>query len=307
MAELVPPQQHKKRRGALHKLSKMLLGGKPAGAAYTQQGREEAAAQAHLPPQPRRRPNPAALTAPLEHSMRQREAAELQGRVLQEQAQHLGEAPEPEAVPAAIRQHLQQQHLQPPAGQQQEGDAALPRARRQQLLTAAEEEQPMAPLEPDADWGEQLMPQHQQQRQHPALPRSPFDVAKLGPAAAGRGGRGPLQELHWQEQAAPVQPPPQQQRAPRPSSGLSEPEAAPYAYPDAAAAGYAAGLAALEAEALAEQAAGGAGAGAAAAATMQAMKSESWDLRRLHVVHSNALYEDGFRPGRSWDNSAFQR
>ena len=240
MAELAPAA-HKKRRGALHKLGKMLRGTKPApGAAAYQQ-----AAQGQG------RPNPAALTAPLEHSMRQQEAAALQEQLLREQAVGAGQryqqpAAEPElaAMPAAIRQPV-------PRGQQ-------PQLQQWQLQQRyAAEVQPQQLGWPDAAaW-------HQHQQQQAGLPRSPFQSPT----------RGPLQEL-----------PPQQQARPRPSSGLSECPASPeaggghYYYPEAAAAGYAAGMADLQAEGLG-LAPGG-----------DAAQEQSWQLRRLHVMHSNGLY-----------------
>lgn len=259
VAELAPTA-HKKKRGALHKLGKMLRGTKPAAGA---------AAYAQAPPQ-RGRPNPAALTAPLEHSMREKEAAALQAQLLQEQAaagqewheqpaaverwhEQQAAEPEPAAVPAAIRQPMQR------GGQPQWQPQDVPAFTLQQQQQHAEHAQQLGWQQPAA-W-----PQQQQREQQLAagLPRSPFQSPT----------RGPLQEV----------PVPQQARPPRPSSGLSEcpasPEAGLYYYPDAAAAGYAAAMAELQAQGLGPAPGGG-----------DASRQESWQLRRLHVVHSNGLY-----------------
>ena len=239
---------HKKKRGALHKLGKMLRGTKPAGGAAAYQ---QAPAQ-------RGRPNPAALTAPLEHSMREHEAVTLQAQLLQEQAaagmwhEQQAAEPQPAVVPAAIRQPVQRgEH---PQWQPQD----LPVFDVQQPQHAAHEQQ--------MGWQQATAwPQQQREQQAAGLPRSPFQSPS----------RGPLQEV----------PLPQQARPPRPSSGLSECPASPeagggqYYYPDAAAAGYAAGMAELHAQGLGTAPGGG-----------DAPRQESWQLRRLHVVHSNGLY-----------------
>ena len=95
--------------------------------------------------------------------------------------------------------------------------------------------------------------------------------------------RAPLQELNQLQQ--------QQQR---PGSGLSDcpPEGSGerYAYPEVAAAGYAAGLAAAQLEEFhdGEDAEAAAGDGSSALA---AQESWRWQQRRLHVMHSNALFD----------------
>lgn len=255
MAELAPStqQQHKK-RGALHKLGKMLRGGKPA---------PPAAAGAIAAPR-QRKPDPAALTAPLEHSMRAREAAALQAQLLSEQlgmpvAAEQHQEPQPAAVPPAIRQHVQQQQYV--QQQQQQYAAQQQYVQQQQRYAAAEAEEELQPQGWPGDpvWAEQWGQQ--------PLRASPLQ----SPVAAGRG---PLQQVQ------------QQQAQVRPGSGLSCP-ASPdrqYAYPADAAAGYAAGLAEAQAEGLGVV-------GGAAAAAGGPPRQESWDLRRLHVVHSNQLYQ----------------
>lgn len=260
VAELAP-QGQKKRRGALHKLGKMLGGGKK-GATPLQQPLEG---------QPRPRPNPAALTAPLEHSMRQQEAAAMQAQLLSEQQgqavavphdqqqparhryqQQAAAEPEPVAVPAAIRQHLQQQRQ----GEQRQ-------QRRQTHFTAAEEAE-----EQLVSWPEHpAWPPQQQQQQQQLTRQSPFESPV----------RGALQELPVPQQLVPRQ---------RPASGLSDcpPEGGRYLYPDAAAAGYAAGLAALQAE--------GFGTPGLPVAGAAGGREESWPDRRLHVMHSNLLFDE---------------
>ena len=282
MAELAPAQQvKKKRRGALHKLSKMLRGGggskqaAATGGAAAAASADEQAAQQQQHPQLRtkQRGNPAALTAPLGHSMLEQEASALQGQVLRERQQqgemhHAAAAmrhqlqaagPEPAQVPAAIWQQQQQQY----ADEQQ-----------QQQHTAAEE---------GGQYGWSAYsdgPFARQQQQHQGAPSPPH----YEPAAPVE--RGPLHELRDNTNT------PQQRQ--RPGSALSDcpPEAEGgaryYSYPDAAAAGYAAGLAEMQAE---MQAAGG-GLGTPGAGELAGMAGQvSWQQRSLHVMHSNALFD----------------
>jgi hypothetical protein len=257
----------KKRRGALHKLGKMLRGGSGKQAVGEQQAQQQ---QAQQQQRGKQRGNPA---APLGHSMLEQEASALQGQVLRERQQkgemhhaaaamrqQHGAEPAPAEVPDATWQQMKQQHAQ----QQEQWE------RRQQQHTAAEE---------GGQFGWAAYDDGPFARQHQAAPSPP----QYEPAAPVE--RGPLHELRGNA--------PQQQRQ-RPGSALSDcpPEggARYYSYPDAAAASYAAGLAEMQAE----MEAAGAGLGTPGAGVLAGMAEQvSWQQRSLHVMHSNALFDGG--------------
>ncbi|KAL4436509.1 hypothetical protein ABPG75_003648 [Micractinium tetrahymenae] len=263
----------KKKRGALHKLGKMLRGGGKSSRQSSAGAEAAAAAVAAgggLPPRPR--PNPGALTAPLGHSMREQEAAALQGRLLRERreqeeaavlqrldsAASAGPSRRPSGLRPAMQERKEQRDGQPAA--QAEQQDAVPG--RQQLFSAAEDAAEGGRWSDyTAAWvqqqAQQAQEEQQQQAQH-AVHREESAAAGAcwAPAQRQRPGSGlsdvPLDGASYAA-AGPVGyalDSPRRQR--RPSSGGSEApaEGGAYQYPDAAAAGYAAGLAAVEAEGL---------------------------------------------------------
>ena len=248
------------------------------GAAAAAAGEQQAQQQQQL--RGKQRGNPAALTAPLGHSMLEQEASALQGQVLRERQQEgemrhaaaamrqqHGVEAAPAEVPDATWQHMeqqQQQHTQQQQEQQQEQWE-----RRQQQHTAAEEGGQF-------NWAAYSDGPFARQ-QHQAAPSPP----QYEPAAPVQ--RGPLHELRGNAPQHPRQ---------RPGSALSDcpPEggARYYSYPDAAAAGYAAGLADMQAE----MGAAGGGLGTPGAGELAGMAAQiSWQQRSLHVMHSNALFD----------------
>lgn len=149
VAELAPAQPKKKKKGALHKLGKMLRGGpKPTPLAPL------------APPGAGRQPraNPAALTAPLEHSMRQQEAAALQEQLLREQveAQQAQQAEEAQLR----RQEAERLPILPMRQRQHEAQLAQPFAGEQPL-----DGRGAAPPEPAAEPDFNLRHTQQQQQQ----------------------------------------------------------------------------------------------------------------------------------------------
>jgi hypothetical protein len=329
VAELAPAQPKKKKKGALHKLGKMLRGG-PKPTPLAPPGPPGAGRQP--------RPNPAALTAPLEHSMRQQEAAALQEQLLREQveAQQAEEAqrrqqeaerlpippmrqqqheaqpfageqpldgrgaapPEPAAAPDFNLRHMQQQQ------QQQWGKEAGWEAGRRHLLFIAAQEPPHVA---GAEELPHLLSAEEQLRLAEAEQQLRFMFA-----GEGEGGRqwygapgwdavpNPLYDAQPAAGPGPLQelvsnlPPPghaQHQQAARPgSAALSD------CPPDGARYRYPELAEAGYAAGLAAAAAEGIpvlAAGGAMAADALTNKPVSWQQKRLHVVHSNVLFSDG--------------
>jgi hypothetical protein len=200
--------------------------------------------------------------------MRQAEAAALQAQVLQERARAPLEAPQQ----AAGRQQWRLE-AQVAEGSQQQQEWTVGQQQQQQ------QELDQFPWLAGHGWEEQ-----QEQQFEWGAGAVPQAVAQPAPQA---GVRGPLQEVHSNL------PPPshhqQRQHQVRPgSAALSDcpADVGRYSYPDVAEAGYAAGLAAAAAE-------GAPGLAVDTAAGAASDKMTRWQQRRLHVVHSNALFSEG--------------
>ncbi len=307
----------KKKRGALHKLGKMLRGGgkgskqPPAGAATAAVA--AAAAGSGLPPRPR--PNPGALTAPLGHSMREHEASALQERLLRErrgQEEHAvlprldsGASSGPRRALPAMQEQKEQGGRHVPQLEQPDPSLGL-----QQPLSAAVD---AAGGEGWSDYTAAWVQQQQRAQRAQRHEEQAAVVVERAPAQQQRPGSGlsdvPLGGATYAAAAKPGGRLDSPRRQQRPRSGLSEApvEAHSYLFPDAAAAGYAAGLAAAEAEGLAashpavevlhtpmaapvrwhqgiDAAAEGLG--------RSPSPSPSWQQRDLHVV-LNSLFEGG--------------